>query len=251
VSKQQYAQVPVDQIVVTDNVRRDVPHDEDMIESVRQHGILQPLVGCPSEDGTNVDLLMGQRRLAAAKAAGLTHVPMVLRGRPSQRERVLMQLTENLARADMTPIDEALAFDELVGLGLKVAAIARSVHRQHGFVEQRLRLLHLPGPLRIAVDLGYISPTAALEFPRALLGNKDVEERLAKIVRGGDASLRQWIRDELSVGTVLGHGVGGKSVRVIMVDHDVYNIVVRESKAAGVTLGQWASDTIRKAVANS
>lgn len=257
---QQYAQVPIEQIVVVDNVRRDVPRDEDMIESVRQHGILQPLVGCPSEDREHIDLLMGQRRLAAATAAGLTHVPMILRARPSQRERVLMQLTENLARADMTPIDEGLAFKELVDLGLNVAAIARSVHRPAAYIDKRLKLLHLPGPLRIAVDLGYINPTCALEFPRALLGNKAAEERMAKVVRGGDAAFRSWIRDELSDGgraapsapevraadrQLARSTVGGTLVRVINVPSDAHALATSEAAKAGQTVGEWTARAIK------
>lgn len=243
-----FVQMPVDVIVVAENVRSEVSDVDELVDSIRAFGVLEPIVCTPSRDGKRVELLMGHRRLAAAKKAGLETIPAILRPRPNDRDRILMQLAENLARLDMSPVDEGIAFDELIRLDVTKAAIARVIQRSQKYVSDRLRLLDLPDCLRMAVDLGYVRVAAALEFPRVLLGRKDAIARLAKVVRGGDNALRSWIRDEMAAlsleNPTARETVGRALVRVIPVSPAAYAAAKKRSKRAGLTLGEWTSRVI-------
>lgn len=252
-SQQKFIQAPVDVIVVAENVRRDVGDIAELADSIRAHGVLEPIVCCPSADGKRVELLMGQRRLAAARSVGLETIPTILRPRPSDRDRILMQLAENLAREEMSPIDEGIAFQELVQLQVPKSDIVRAIHRTHKYVQDRLRLLELPDCVRMAVDLGYVRVAAALEFPRALLDRREAIARLAKVIRGGDKALRDWITDEMSAlaGTAVTNTregtVGRSMVRVIPVPPDAYERAKKLARQAGMGLGDWTAARIRSA----
>lgn len=179
-TQQKLAMIPVADLTVGDNVREDPGDIDSLVESIRLLGILEPLVVWPSEDGTRAEVGMGQRRFNAARIAGLTEVPCVLRARPDERDRVLMQLAENHERADMSPIDEAHAFRDLQKMGISRRAIARSLRKTEDWVYKRQRLLDYPKPIRDAVHVGTLSPYIALEFPLSLSKDKDAIKRLPK-----------------------------------------------------------------------
>ncbi|HET8626504.1 MAG TPA: ParB/RepB/Spo0J family partition protein, partial [Thermomicrobiales bacterium] len=117
----------------------------ELAASIREFGILQPLVVREGEllpDGTQQFVIIaGGRRRAAAEQAGLSHVPVLVRDEDGPRVRVL-QLIENLQREDLNPIDEALAFQELMELeGLSTVQLAARLHITEQTVRDRLRLL--------------------------------------------------------------------------------------------------------------
>src|SRR5882672_3470040 len=107
--RRRFAEIPLEELSAGRNVRHDLGDLTDLTDSIRRFGILQPLVCCPSGDARRVEVLFGQRRLAAGRAAGLVKAPCLLGPRPPIEEYVLTQLAENMEREDMTPIEEAEA----------------------------------------------------------------------------------------------------------------------------------------------
>jgi len=140
-----------------------------LVESVRQHGILQPLVVSRREvagGAVRYELIAGERRLQAARAAGLARVPVMVR-EASPREQLELALVENIQRADLNPLEEARAFQQLQReFGLTQEQIAERVGRSRVAIANTLRLLTLPEPIQRSLAMGEISEGHA----RALIG---------------------------------------------------------------------------------
>ena len=129
---------------------------EGLASSIRSHGILQPLVVRVGAAG-DYELVAGERRLRAARMAGLTHVPVIVRT-STEVEMLQLALIENLQRADLNPLEEALAFDELASsFGLTHEQIANQVGRSRAAVSNAIRLLDLADETRRALLEGRIS----------------------------------------------------------------------------------------------
>ena len=155
-----FAEIPVDHLHPNPHQPRhrfDAPALEELAESIRRHGVLQPLL--VSEDGPERYLLMtGERRWRAARLAGLRTVPAVIRERLADGEQLEVALVENLQRQDLTPLEEARAFDALrTSLGLSQAEIAERVAIDRSTVANSLRLLKLPPEVQELVEGGDIS----------------------------------------------------------------------------------------------
>jgi len=141
------------------------PLDE-LVASIKQHGILQPIVVESVENG-KYKLQIGSRRMAAARIIGLQKVPaLVLDDRLEAEKSIAIMLVENLHREDIDPIDEAEAFAKLKDMGTKVSAIARLVGKERTYVSHALRLLRLHPKVREAVRQGTISREHALALLR-------------------------------------------------------------------------------------
>ncbi len=167
-------EVPIEQVSPDPGQpRQDWEHNggarrlNELTESVREFGVLQPLV--VREDGTIDDgrqrylIIAGGRRYAAAQRAGLATVPVVARSEESSRVRIL-QLVENLQRQDLSPIDEARAYQELIDLeNLSPPMIAARLHLSAQHVRDRLRVLS-DQVLADAVERLQISATAARDI---------------------------------------------------------------------------------------
>jgi ParB family chromosome partitioning protein len=150
---------------------------EELAASVREHGLLQPLVVTRrvSDSGAvSYQLIAGERRLYAARMAGLERVPVVVR-ETSSRGLLELALVENVQRADLGPLEEALAYRRLVDeFGLTQEAVAGRVSKSRVAVANALRLLGLPGAIKDGLTTGRISEGHA----RALLGLPDDAARL-------------------------------------------------------------------------
>lgn len=139
------------------------PHFQELVASIREKGVLQPVVVRRRHDG--YELVMGERRWRAARLAGLTSIPAIIRP-VDDREMLEMALIENIQRADLNPIDEALAYKALnEQFNLTHEEIARRVGKDRSTITNALRLLTLPYRVREALSLGQITPGHA----RALL----------------------------------------------------------------------------------
>jgi ParB family chromosome partitioning protein len=130
---------------------------EELAASIRRHGVLQPLL--VSEDGPDRYLVItGERRLRAARKAGLETVPAVIREQLDSAAQLELALVENLQRRDLTPLEEARAFEHLrTSLGLTQAEIAERVAMDRSTVANALRLLKLPEEVQAMVDAGELS----------------------------------------------------------------------------------------------
>lgn len=160
---------------------------EELAQSIRLHGILQPII--VRQKGRRYQLLAGERRCRAAELAGLVEIPALVK-ELSDREMMELSIVENLQREDLNPLDEALGYDQLVKqLGLTQEEIAQRVGRSRPHVANMLRLLQLPQSLQELVSRETISAGHA----RALLAISDpaLQHRLAEIVVKQGLNVRQ------------------------------------------------------------
>lgn len=141
--------------------------------SIREHGVLQPVLVRPA--GAGYELVAGERRWRAASAAGLRTVPAIVR-RLDDRGALEAALVENLQREDLNPLERARAYSRLKeGFGLNQEEIARRVGRSQPSVANTLRLLSLPAEVQVSLEGGRISEGHA----RALLGAPSVPQMMA------------------------------------------------------------------------
>lgn len=170
--------VPVARLVVNpEQPRLSFRHHEleELTESIRQHGIIQPLVVTPRPDG-NFEIVAGERRLRAAKLLNLPNVPVIVRPAAGGRDKLVLALIENLQREDLNPMEEARAYQRLSQeFSLTQEEIAKKVGKSRPAVANTVRLLELPEEIRQAVADGRLSAGSA----RAILGLNDDKSRLA------------------------------------------------------------------------
>jgi ParB family chromosome partitioning protein len=155
--------------------RKDFARDAlaELVESIRQHGIIQPLV--VRDVAGRHELIAGERRWRAAREAGLTQVPVITRI-ATDLEVLELSLIENLQRADLNPIEEAQAYARLAGeFGMRQEDIAQKVGRSRAAVANSMRLLDLHAQVQAWLTQGLISVGHA----KVLLALKEPEEQLA------------------------------------------------------------------------
>jgi len=146
--------------------RKDFARDVllELIESIRHHGIIQPLI--VRQVGTRFELIAGERRWRAAMKAGLTHVPVVIRD-ASDHEALQLALVENLQREDLNPIEEANGYRRLQEeFHWSQEEMAEQVAKSRPAITNSLRLLSLPVEVQQEVSGGNLPAGQA----RALLG---------------------------------------------------------------------------------
>ncbi|TBH21247.1 ParB/RepB/Spo0J family partition protein [Thermus thermamylovorans] len=144
--------------------RRRFPQEglEELAASIREKGLLQPLLVRPRGEG--YELVAGERRFRAAQLAGLAEVPVLVRDL-TDREALELALVENLQREDLSPVEEARGYQALLGMGLTQEEVAKRVGKARSTVANALRLLQLPEEVLEALEGGWISAGHA----RALL----------------------------------------------------------------------------------
>jgi ParB family chromosome partitioning protein len=180
------AQLPVDAIHPNPRQpRRRFDHEatSGLAESIRSQGVVQPILVRPREEG-GWELIAGERRWRAAREAGVATVPAVVR-QADDRDSLLLALVENVAREQLSPVEEARAYAALVDeFALSLGDVAERVGRSKPSVSNRLRLLELPDDVLGMVERGELSEGHA----RAVLAVPDQEgrRRLARqVVRQG------------------------------------------------------------------
>ena len=148
--------------------RKEFDQDElqNLADSIKHHGILQPLIASPDETGTGYLLIAGERRLQAAQIAGLRKVPVIVR-HVAEQGRLELALVENLQRTDLNPLEAANGYRQLMDdFNLSHEEIAARVGKSRTAVTNTLRLLKLSAAVKEALLQGEISEGHA----RALLG---------------------------------------------------------------------------------
>src|SRR3954447_23032499 len=160
----------------------------ELAQSIRSRGMLQPIVVRPLASG-EFELVAGERRLRASKAAELDTVPAVIR-EADDWERLDLALAENMAREDLNPVDEARACAMLVqDLGLTKGEVGRRVGGSRVAISNLIRLLELPEDVLDLIEAGQLSEGHG----RALLMCKDhgLRRRLALEARDAGGSVRE------------------------------------------------------------
>ena len=187
-----FALIAVD--AVLPNPRQPREHfDEESLEalaaSIREVGVLQPIVvGPPDDDGRHI-LVAGERRLRAARGAGLEAVPAVIR-QSDDAGRLAEALIENVQREDLGPLEEAAAYRSLMeDFDMSHEQVAERVGKSRSTITNSVRLLNLPGAIQALLVEGSISAGAA----RALLGTADTAfaVRIANRAAADGWSVRQ------------------------------------------------------------
>lgn len=156
---------------------------KDLAESIRQYGVLQPIVvtrrEVVKEDGGLVaeyELIAGERRLRAARLIGLPQIPALIRNsEESDRMKLELAIIENLQREDLNPVDRARAFDRLAKeFGFKHTQIAEKIGKSREYVSNTLRLLALPEEMMAALSEGKI--TEGHTRPLLMLSDRPEEQ---------------------------------------------------------------------------
>ena len=141
---------------------------EELAASIREHGLIQPLIVSQAADAEaqRYQLIAGERRLEAAKLAGLAKVPIIIREATPQ-EMLELALVENIQRADLNPLEQATAFRHLMDdFGLTQEQVAERVGKSRVVVANSVRLLRLPDEIKSSLAEGQITEGHA----RAMLG---------------------------------------------------------------------------------
>lgn len=154
---------------------------EDLANSIREHGIIQPLILIPAEEANHYTLIAGERRLRAAKIAELSEVPAIVRS-ATEQQQLEFAIIENVQREDLNPLERARAYQSLLdGFSLTHEDIAKRVAKSRVSVTNSLRLLNLPPVAQKALLDSEISEGHA----RALLGlpnDRSIESALDSVV---------------------------------------------------------------------
>lgn len=208
VSEESIAQIPIDSVIPNPRQPRRVFREDDpklleLSASIKQHGLLQPLIvarlelseslasdwfsdpvgaqsssaAAPSSSVIRYQIIAGERRWRAARLAGLTSVPVVVKEATPQK-MLELALIENIQRADLNPIEEALAYQSLIEeYGLTQEMVARQVSKDRSTITNALRLLQLSPGVREALinQLEHFTEGHA----RALVGIAREEDQLA------------------------------------------------------------------------
>ncbi len=219
----------------------------ELADSIRAQGVIQPIVAREIAPG-KFEIIAGERRWRAAREAGLTEVPVVLRD-ADDRAVIAMALIENIQREDLNPLEEAVALSRLIDeFSLTHQQAAEAVGRSRAAVSNLLRLLELPEPIRALLEarkleMGHaralltLAPAAAIGLAReaaeAGLSVREVERRAQQLAQGklpngkrGEprpvrkadadiAALERELSESLSAKVAVQHGRGGRGKLVI------------------------------------
>lgn len=183
-------QIPVDELQANPLQPRGVITPEslvDIVDSIREHGILEPLVVAKTPAGYQI--IAGERRWRAAKIVGLRTVPVVIR-ETSPRGMLEMAIVENVQRIDLNPLERARAFQRLIEeFQLSTSEIARRIGKSQAYVSNTLRLLSLPDAIKDGILSGLITEGHARAL--AAIGDQKLMIEAYKTVLRESASVRR------------------------------------------------------------
>jgi ParB family transcriptional regulator, chromosome partitioning protein len=249
--------IPLDQILPNPHQPRQDLNSDDLSElaaSIREHGILQPLVVTKDAGVDAYILIAGERRLRAARLAGLNTVPVIVR-LASEQQRLELALIENIQRADLAPLETAEAYHKLSeDFGLSHEEISERVGKSRVTVTNTLRLLKLPEAARNALAKGQItegharallqllSPQAQAAVLQMIIDRSLNVRQTEELVRkySGERPLRQVpqppkpeiraleerLRERLGTRVVLRHGKKGGSMVIHYYSDEELNVLV-------------------------
>ncbi len=175
--------VPIERVQANpDQPRRQFVQDDldDLTASIKEKGVLQPLIVRP-RDGGNYEIVAGERRWRAAQAAQLHEVPVLIRDY-SDLEMMEVAIIENIQRADLNAMEEALSYKQLMEkFGHTQEKMADALGKSRSYIANLVRLLHLPDDVQLMVHERQLSAGHA----RALITCDNASDLARKIVKGG------------------------------------------------------------------
>jgi len=159
---------------------------DDLVRSVSEKGILQPVVVRPVDDGKNFQIVAGERRWRAAQKAGLHQIPALVR-ELNDKEVIEIALIENVQRADLNPVEEAQGYQQLIDqFDYTQQQLAESIGKSRSHIANTLRLMALPASVLEALQTGKLTAGHA----RALIATENPQSLAQKIIALG-LSVRQ------------------------------------------------------------
>lgn len=218
---------------------------EELVESVKRHGILQPLLVTRMPDGT-YEIVAGERRFIAAIRAGLEKVP-VLVGEWSERDKAIISLIENVHRKDLDPVEEALYYERLVNeFQFTREEVAEIVGKSRSYISNLMRVLNLPDEIKDAIRKGLIT----LGHAKAILSLRNSDEMLNLFREIVDRGLN--VRDSERLARMMKKKKTLVSTRVVVLKGDFEGVRVRFTKKKAimrVTI-EGPEDKIEKLITN-
>ena len=197
VSKDKIAEVGLDLIDEPKAVARmeiDPVAVGELAESISEIGLLQPIV--LREDGGRYEIIAGHRRFLAHRTLGLSNVKAIIKTM-SDQDAIIARAAENLARVDLTPVEEAAIYADLVNVhGMSFEQVGQKMGKTPGTIKRRMDILKMPPQLQQAVHKGQVSMSAAEEL-WSISNEVDLEYYLLFAVENGCTKevARGWARD--------------------------------------------------------
>lgn len=226
-------------VIMTDSL-------QDLMESIKEHGILEPLVVAHTPAGYQI--IAGERRWRAAKLAGLEMVPVIIK-ETSPKGMLEMALVENVQRADLNPIERAKAFERLMmEFALSSADVAARIGKSAAFVSNTMRLMSLPDAIKDGLISGLITEGHA----RALAGIPDIRAMIEvyKILLKDGGSVRKAEELARRYRNKIGDKITGRpdqqyivSEQIDQMQEKLYQSVSRDVKKARVVLTRSRVET--------
>lgn len=174
--EQRIWQIPLSEIVPNvEQPRKEFDEQalDDLVASIKQYGVMQPVVVTERNDG-GYELIAGERRFRASQIAGNATVPAIVRS-ATQQEKLELALIENIQRQDLNPLEEAFSYKRLMDeFNLKQDEIGKRVGKSRPQIANTIRLLDLPDEIQQALVSGELSPSKG----RTLLSLKDPREQM-------------------------------------------------------------------------
>jgi ParB family transcriptional regulator, chromosome partitioning protein len=147
---------------------------QELADSIKEHGVIQPLVVNQTENG--YELVVGERRFRASQLAGLVKVPVIVKSGMKDQTKLEVALIENIQRQELNPIEEAQAYEKLMRMfGLTQEKVAQKVGKSRPAIANTVRLLNLPAE----IQRGIVERNISEGHARAILGLTGVERQLA------------------------------------------------------------------------
>lgn len=172
----------------------DAQDHQRLVESIRDEGLMQP-IGLRRVADRFV-IVYGERRFRAVQTLGWDTIPAVELSRDNRLDVLVLQLVENLTRADLHPIEEAHAFRRLIDAGMPATEVARRIGKSKGYVSHKLSLLTLPDPLGIYLEAGLLTEGQVRQLARLKGFYGDMEHNFmpaeAGLARLSEDEWRAW-----------------------------------------------------------
>ncbi len=179
--KEKYFECEVEKIVPNKHQPRSHFNErelEELAQSIKENGVIQPLIVTLRPDDSRYELVAGERRLRASKIAGLSHVPVVVIDVSDENSLLELALIENIQRTDLNPIEEADAYRKLIEkFGYTQEETAKRVGKQRSTITNLLRLLKLPEYIQSDISTGILSEGHG----RALIGLIEEPTKLQEV----------------------------------------------------------------------
>lgn len=205
----------------------------DLVDSIREHGILEPLVVAKTPAGYQI--IAGERRWRAARVVGLTHVPVVVK-ETTPRGMLEMAIVENVQRIDLNPLERARAFQRLIDeFGLSTSEISKRIGKSQSYVSNSLRLLSLPDAIKDGLLSGMISEghsraLAAIGDNRLMVEAYKIVLRESGSVRRAEDLARRMKKEQGIVGQAKVHRIVNESIDKIRDDIEAALVALDDGK---------------------